>query len=186
MLKAALRHQYSELRRTLSHEDIETASIAISNHLLRLPIWFFNYYHLFLQIPDKKEINTQHILSVLSGRDKNIVVPKLGKGLHFHNYLLTDGTRLVKNRWGIPEPEDGLEVPEQKIDLVFLPLLAFDLQGHRVGYGKGYYDAFLGNCREDVVKVGLSFFEAENEISDVREADIAMDYCVTPEKVYRF
>jgi len=186
MLKEELRLHYSKLRRGLSHQAIDKASLAIANQLLKLPIWSLANYHIFLQIPHKKEVNTQPILSILSGRDKNIVVPRVAEGNHFNNILLTDQTRLAPNRWGIPEPVDGIEVPPDKIDLVFVPLLAFDRKGHRVGYGKGFYDTFLGNCREQVVKVGLSLFEAEEKIEDTHEGDITMDYCATPEMVYRF
>lgn len=100
--------------------------------------------------------------------------------------MLTDKTDFDKNDWDIPEPKDGAEIAVRKIDVVFLPLLAFDVRGHRVGYGKGFYDRFLGECREDVVKVGLSLFQAELLIEDVDEHDIPMDYCVTPNKTYFF
>jgi 5-formyltetrahydrofolate cyclo-ligase len=186
MLKEELRYHYSELRRDFSLQAIDTASLSIANQFLSLPVWSLNYFHIFLQIEEKKEINTQYILSVLTGRDKNIVVPKVAEENRFNNYLLTDNTHLVKNRWGIPEPAEGLEVPAEKIDLVFLPLLAFDLAGHRVGYGRGFYDNFLANCRRDVIKVGLSLFEAEAQISDINARDIAMNYCLTPKTIYEF
>ena len=69
---------------------------------------------------------------------------------------------------------------------MFIPLLAFDNKGNRVGYGKGYYDNFLSKCTPDVIKIGLSFFEASDEITDVFESDIALDYCVTPNTIYQF
>ena len=67
-----------------------------------------------------------------------------------------------------------------------MPLLAFDKKGHRVGYGKGFYDKFLSECKPETIKIGLSFFEAEEMIADVFEADVKLDYCVTPEKIYEF
>jgi 5-formyltetrahydrofolate cyclo-ligase len=72
------------------------------------------------------------------------------------------------------------------LDVVFIPLLAFDEKGNRVGYGKGFYDRFLAKCRPETVKIGLSFFEATPEITDVSPDDIRLDWCVTPEKVYSF
>jgi 5-formyltetrahydrofolate cyclo-ligase len=70
--------------------------------------------------------------------------------------------------------------------VVFVPLLAFDTTGNRVGYGKGFYDAFLSNVKPETIKIGLSFFEAETSIADVFENDVKLDYCVTPKKIYAF
>ncbi len=81
---------------------------------------------------------------------------------------------------------NGLEVPVAMIEVVFVPLLAFDQQGHRVGYGKGFYDQFLSECNPETIKIGLSFFETEDTIDDVFELDIPLNYCVTPSKIYQF
>jgi 5-formyltetrahydrofolate cyclo-ligase len=81
---------------------------------------------------------------------------------------------------------DGLEVPISKIDVVFVPLLAFDTKGNRAGYGKGFYDNFLSKCKPEVIKVGLSFFEPEDLIADCDHNDVRLDFCVTPLKIYGF
>ena len=70
--------------------------------------------------------------------------------------------------------------------MVFVPLVAFDELGNRVGYGKGFYDEFLKNCSKDTIKIGLSFFEAEAVISDIELHDVPLDFCVTPGKIYNF
>jgi 5-formyltetrahydrofolate cyclo-ligase len=161
--------------------------LAIANRLLSLDIWNQTYFHLFLTIAEQKEIETEFILQVLAGKDKEIVVSKSDfLTLAMTHYLLTDNTKIKKNKFQIPEPVDGLEVPVSKIDVVFVPLLAFDLEGNRLGYGKGFYDAFLLNCRKDVIKIGLSFFEAETVITNVFESDVKLDYAVTPNKIYSF
>jgi 5-formyltetrahydrofolate cyclo-ligase len=102
------------------------------------------------------------------------------------HFLLTDNTKIKKNQYNIPEPIDGLEVQTNKIDIVFVPLLAFDKTGHRVGYGKGFYDKFLSECKPETIKIGLSFFEPEEKIDDIIEDDMNLDYCVTPNSVYKF
>ena len=186
MLKKELRLKYSKLRENKSQKELLDLSLIIANNLLKIPIWSFNYYHIFLSISKKNEIDTQFILSILQGKDKNIVIPKTEGDSAFTNYLLTDSMLLKDNKWGVPEPVDGIEVPPKKIDVVFLPLLAFDKQGNRVGYGKGFYDRFLRECNPNVVKVGLSLFLAEEVITDIHEEDVPMDYCITPEKIYMF
>lgn len=186
-MKNKLRTKYTALRATLSPEDIEARSLEIANRLLQIPVWDFSYYHLFLSIAEKKEIDTEPILHILQGKDKNVAISKSDfTTREMTSFLLTDTTVIRKNKWNIPEPVEGIEVPPHKIDVVFVPLLAFDLAGHRVGYGKGFYDKFLANCREDVLKIGLSLFEAEEEISGVLSSDVPLDYCVTPNKTYSF
>jgi len=186
MLKNKLRLNYLQFRNELSSETISNYSLEIANRVLELPVWTFDFYHLFLSIAEKNEIDTGFIMSILQGKDKNIVLPKVFDDTNLVHYLLTDNTILRKNKWNIPEPVDGLEVTPLKIDVVFIPLLAFDKLGYRVGYGKGFYDKFLKECREDVIKIGLSLFKPVEQISDTQKHDILMDYCVTPEKVYVF
>ena len=67
-----------------------------------------------------------------------------------------------------------------------VPLLAYDKTGHRVGYGKGYYDRFLKETRPDCLKIGLSAFQAEAEIPDTHEGDVRLDMCLTPHETIRF
>jgi 5-formyltetrahydrofolate cyclo-ligase len=187
MNKKELRVKYKALRQQLSLEEIEDKSLAIANRILQLDIWEKTYFHLFLTIEGQKEVETEFILQVLAGKDKEIVVSKTNFDTWgMIHYLLTDNTKFQKNEYNIYEPVDGIEVPDTKIDVVFVPLLAFDKKGHRVGYGKGFYDIFLAKCKDDVIKVGLSFFEAEKEIEGIFATDIRLDYCITPTTCYKF
>jgi 5-formyltetrahydrofolate cyclo-ligase len=189
MQKKEARAIYKKKRLELSPNDIQDKSIQIANQLLKLKspnLWEDNlYFHLFLSISEKKEIDTEHILNVLFAKDREVVVSKSdftsGEMTHF---LLTENTRIKKNKYNIPEPIDGIEVSNNKIDVVFIPLLAYDKKGNRVGYGKGFYDTFLE--KTDCIKIGLSFFEPEDKIDDLRNNDIALDYCITPNNNYSF
>jgi 5-formyltetrahydrofolate cyclo-ligase len=187
MTKNELRAQYKVLRTHLSETEIEEKSLAIANGVLALDIWDKTYFHVFLPIEKQKEVNTEFLLHLLSGKDKEIVISKSNfttrKMTHF---LLTDNTKIKTNDYHIPEPVDGIEVPSSKIQVVFVPLLAFDTVGNRVGYGKGFYDQFLSECQPETIKIGLSFFEAENSIIDIFEKDVRLDFCITPKKCYRF
>ena len=187
MNKTELRQKYKAFRNSLSENEVEEMSFSIANKILILPIWENSYFHIFLPITEHKEVNTEFILHLLSGKDKEIIVSKADfETRNMTHFLLTDNTKIKKNNYNIPEPVDGIEVPSPKIDVVFVPLLAYDKKGHRVGYGKGFYDKFLSQCKPDVIKIGLSFFEPEEIIADVFEDDVQLDYCVTPNEVYSF
>jgi 5-formyltetrahydrofolate cyclo-ligase len=185
--KKELRLQKKGLRKQITETDIDELSLVIANKVLSLPIFGKTYFHVFLPIVEHKEVNTEFILHLLAGKDKEIVISKSDfETREMTHFLLTDNTKIKKNEYNIPEPLDGLEVPSSKIDVVFVPLLAFDTFGNRVGYGKGFYDKFLSECKPETIKIGLSFFEAETEIIDVFEGDVKLDYCITPKKIYKF
>jgi 5-formyltetrahydrofolate cyclo-ligase len=187
MLKKDLRQKYKALRSQISEQDLEEMSLAIANNVLTLPIWDKNYFHIFLSITEHKEVNTEFILHLLSGKDKEIILSKSDfETREMTHFLLTDNTKIKKNEYNIPEPIDGLEVPIHKIDVVFVPLLAFDKTGHRAGYGKGFYDKFLTKCKPETIKIGLSFFEPEEKIVDVLENDVKLNFCVSPNAVFEF
>src|SRR5207253_1373213 len=95
-------------------------------------------------------------------------------------------TELVENIWKIHEPSHDEYVEKSRIDAVIWPLLCFDKGGHRVGYGKGFYDKFLTQCRPDCKKTGLSYFAPIDQIDDVGAHDITLDYCITPEQIFEF
>ncbi|XLS28933.1 5-formyltetrahydrofolate cyclo-ligase [Flavobacteriaceae bacterium M23B6Z8] len=185
--KTQLRQKYKVLRSALTEADISSASIKISNLSLTLPIWDFTYYHIFLPIEKNNEIDTTYLISILQGKDKEVVVPKSNFANNsLMSILMTDNTRFEISDYGIPEPVNGIPLPTENLQVVFVPLLAFDKNGNRVGYGKGFYDRFLSECEEGIVKIGLSFFNPEEEIAEVSSFDISLDYCITPDKIYDF
>ncbi len=187
MNKQQLRTKYKALRAALSEDQVETLSMEIANQLLQLPIWQSSFYHLFLSITAHKEVNTEYLLHILQGKDKNVVISKSNFADNtLAHYLLTDTTKLAINDWGIPEPVDGIPIPVAQLEVVFIPLLAYDTHGNRIGYGKGFYDRFLADCPENTLKIGLSFFDPETELLTVNELDIALDYCVTPTTSHTF
>ena len=97
MDKSKLRHKYKALRQELSSQEIEDKSLAIANNLLKLDVWDKTYYHLFLTIEEQKEVDTEFILQILAGKDKEIVVSKSDFAtLKMTHFLLTDNTKIKK------------------------------------------------------------------------------------------
>ena len=139
-----------------------------------------------MTIEKQREVDTSFLLHILHGRDKSVVVSKSDFADNsLQHYLLEEHTKLKISEFGIPEPVDGLEVPPQKLDVVFVPLLAFDTSGNRVGYGKGFYDRFLAQCSEECIFVGLSFFEPVERVEHSPN-DIPLHFGVCPNGIYKF
>ncbi|TMI97527.1 MAG: 5-formyltetrahydrofolate cyclo-ligase [Bacteroidetes bacterium] len=95
-------------------------------------------------------------------------------------------TAFLKNAWNIHEPMDGTLTDAAVIDMVFVPLLIFDKRGYRIGYGQGFYDKYLQQCRPDCLKVGFCYFEPVDVIEGTHEFDVPLNLCITPNNVYVF
>ena len=182
--KDEIRKQYKQLRADL--DNLDQLSLEIANKCLELDIWNRQYFHLFLPIERQLEIDTSYLLHILQGRDKSVVLPRSNFADNsLEHILLEDHTVIRPNEYGIPEPQSGLNISVDLIEVVFVPLLAYDKKGNRLGYGKGFYDRFLSQCSDSTTFIGLSYFEAEEALPS-NENDIPLNYCVTPNKIYRF
>jgi 5-formyltetrahydrofolate cyclo-ligase len=140
----------------------------------------------FLPIVKKREPNTYLFVEWLHEQHPEIVIVVSRSNFEDHSmshHPYLGKADLRENRYHIPEPQTS-QLFLGKIDMVLVPLLAFDYLGHRVGYGKGFYDRFLAST--EAQKVGISLFGPVEEISDVHADDIKLDFCVSPDQVYRF
>jgi 5-formyltetrahydrofolate cyclo-ligase len=144
--------------------------------------------HVFLPILKNNEVNTWPIIQRLRREqpEVRVAVPVTDavQNILTHHHL-TDEAVLVENAWGIPEPQNARIMYAHEVDMVLVPLLAFDKAGHRVGYGKGFYDRFLADCRPDVLKVGLSLEPPVAHITDANIYDVPLDAVVMPEGVWK-
>ena len=111
-------------------------------------------------------------------------IPKV-KGDQLEHFYWDSSTELLANRWGILEPIGEPNSEVDTINMVIIPLLVADVFGHRVGYGKGYYDRFLSQLNNDVIKVGLSFFDPIETVHP-DPWDIPLNTLVTPNNIWEF
>lgn len=189
MIKAELRKLYLEKRRQLTPDERQEMSRKISERFFgAIALDGVRCVHCFLSVDKFNEIDTSNIISRLwaDHRQINIAVPRINPATGLlESVAYTDMTELIVNSWGIAEPSGNETIDDESIDLVVVPLLAFDTAGHRVGYGRAYYDRFLARCRPDCVKVGVSYFPPVDQI-DVAEHDIRLDRCITPDRNYTF
>ena len=185
MNKIEARKKYLDLRKKLDNVQIISKSTSISNNLQYLPIWEHNFYHIYLPIKEKNEVDTMPIINILNNKKKKVLIPKSDfNNTTMKSFLLNDNTVLKKNNYGITEPINNEEFLG-RIDVIFIPLVAYDLIGNRVGYGKGFYDKFLRNQNNKILRVGLSFFNPEKRIK-IDEHDENLDFCVTPNRIFSF
>ena len=190
MTKSELRKIYLALQKNLSPVDRNKKSLAIANQFFQnFDLSRIKFLHCFIPIERTNEIDTNLIFQKIWREFPRVetVVPRVNfQTSEIENLKFTRETELVQNAWEIHEPSHDEFTETKKIDLVLVPLLSFDQKGFRVGYGKGFYDRFLKNCRADCKKIGLSYFPPVEKIADAQAFDIKLDFCVSPEKIWRF
>ena len=189
MLKKDIRHHYRLLRAGLEPERTAVLHAAMKGLFLRLSLPVIHCVHRYFPARGMNEPDPGIFTELLSESlpDMVVVAPRVDRSTMRMQSIRCDGNgSLQEGAYGILEPAGGEVVDPQKIDLVFVPLLAFDASGHRVGFGKGYYDRFLSECRVDCLKVGLSFFGPVDAIEDAAATDVRMDMCITPERIHQF
>lgn len=186
MKKAELRKLAMNQRKSLSPLIASELSLQLLSHFSRLDFSGVKTIHIFLPIAEKNEPDTFLFIDWLERNHPNIkiIVPKADfETALMNNYVYSGRDGLQKNLYNILEPQKG-ELHDGEVEMVIIPLLAFDERGYRVGYGKGFYDRFLKGLA--TLKVGVSFFAPSADIEDVNEHDICLDLCLTPHKVYDF
>ena len=187
MNKSDLRREYKLKRSQLPLSEIKYYSEQIFS-LIKSHFTLDNKtVHIFLPISKFNEINTLSFIESLFELKCTVATSITHfSPLGLSHCIINKKTSYETDKFGIPFPIDGAEISEDKIDVVIIPLLAFDNKGARVGYGKGLYDRFLSQCNPNCIKIGVSFFEPTNPISEINENDIPMDYCATPNKIHTF
>ncbi len=154
---------------------------------LHLP--FMDLVLSFYPIEDNYEVNTFLFTDYLHFKNPalNICYPKTDIENHTMQAVICHADSIFEaNAYNIPEPLDTEVADPADLDLVIVPLLGFDELGNRVGYGKGFYDRYLKDVREDCVKVGFSYFPPVERLDDAAEFDVPLDFCITPERIYVF
>jgi len=189
MTKAELRREYRTKRKALTHQEYAQRNEQIFTHFQQhFPVTQPITVHCYLSSEEKREASTDMIITYLLAQPQVRIVTSRShaNGILTH-HLFTRDTDLEISQWNIQEPlaSEPL-VPVEELDWVLVPLLAFDLSSYRVGYGGGYYDRFLGQCRSDAVKIGLSLEPPVRQITDVDQYDIPLDYIVTPAQIFSY
>lgn len=141
MDKQTLRRQIREQKRAMTEEQIVDASLRLGQ-MLRQSEAYRQAKIIYGYLPYNQEVRTVPMLMQAIKDGKRVAVPKVyGDEMKF--IYIEDMIKVAKGYAGIPEPIDDFPVADDKRALVLMPGLAFDAQGHRIGYGGGFYDRFL-------------------------------------------
>jgi len=158
--KAALRARMIYLRRSISEKSRHQMSMAITRYVIGLPeIVNADHIHIYLSMSSHAEVDTTAIIEGLIALNKKVSVPVIiNQALFSAAFHKNDSIRSAQ--FGQPEPENVSIIDDSQLDVVLMPLLAFDQSGYRLGYGKGYYDAFLLRLSKQgtaPIRIGLAF-----------------------------
>lgn len=189
MIKRQARAIYKEKRYTVSPREKARWDDLLLINFQSMDLPFLDYVLSFYPIEQNNEVNTFLITDYLHFKNPglNICYPKTNLNNGTMQAILCQADSIFEaNDYNIPEPTGEEVVAHDHLDLVIIPMLAFDMQGNRVGYGKGFYDRYLKECREDCIKVGFSYFDPIDSIEDANEFDVPLDFCITPQKIYVF
>jgi 5-formyltetrahydrofolate cyclo-ligase len=181
--KAALRQQAKEVRSLLSPAEIATYSSIIERRLLEI----LNGCKTIMVYASKApEAETNDLIVDLNRRGVRVVVPIIERETcSLRLSYLPDPTVLSPSTFNVPEPI-GHELPArpEDVEVVVIPMLAFDAEGNRLGYGAGYYDRFL--CRyPHPQKIGIAFSCQQMQSIPADDNDVKLDCIVTEKGIIR-
>ena len=172
MDKQELRRRIREKKRAMTEEDIQSASNRLADLFLATAL-YQRSNTVYGYLPYNQEVRTIPILEQALRDGKRVAVPKIfGNEMKF--IYLDDLSKVEKGYSGIPEPVEDAPVADDPNALVLMPGLAFDRQGHRIGYGGGFYDKFLANEPEHPT-IALCYEFQLLDVLETEEYDIPVD-----------
>ena len=189
MTKKEARQLYREKRRALSEQERMKLDDLLLIRFQTAELPFIRSLLSYWPIEENHEPDTHLFTEFLRFRNPELRVcyPVSDFATGHMEAVVTDiDTTFTKKELNLYEPDSTALLPPEEIDLVFVPLLAFDQDGYRVGYGKGFYDRYLARCSADCIKAGFSYFGPFASLEGRHEFDVPLDICITPQDVYVF
>ena len=186
--KAELRAAYLARRQALTEAEWAARSFQVAQHLFdQVTFTPEDTVHVFIPIARKRELDTWPIIRGLWERGCTVVVPVSNMATKtMEQARLLPDTPLAEVGYGMQEPADPEFMAAEQITHVLVPLLVVDRQGHRIGYGGGFYDRFFERISPQVKRIGLSLESPVDDIPEVHEQDVPLQGCITPKGYVAF
>lgn len=179
-MKSKIREQIKAKRDSLSKEELLHLSKLVIENLSSIDD-FNKRNNIMFYISKDNEVHTHNIIKSLM-KKKKIIVPITDKNSLIASEL-TDFSNLKLGPFSVLEPTTIKEISPDDIDIVIIPGVAFDRNGNRVGYGKGYYDIFLK--KTNALKIALAFdFQVVDKI-ETSTHDVSVDIIVTEKEIIK-
>ncbi|MEI7640277.1 MAG: 5-formyltetrahydrofolate cyclo-ligase [bacterium] len=184
MDKNTHRQAFRSKRDSLSKKAINTLSLAVFNNFIScfsglLP----NARKVMLYIDTQSEVSTSPFIEFFLNNGIKVYAPSVSSG-KIRPVLLHKNCILKEASFKIKEPHPKIHIANvEKLDMVIVPGIAFDLTGHRLGFGRGYYDKFLKQVSKKTIKIGLAFSQQVVASLPAEKHDIKMDYIITDKNI---
>ncbi len=194
MPKQTLRSQIKQQRQALSQQQQHTAEHSLTTLLLQQPA-INTSQHIALYLPHKGEISLQAFAKKAWEAGKNLYLPVINPTHSSHSkspvMLFKEwnaNSTLITNSWGITEPSNSPSIKPEQLDLVLMPLVAFDKKGNRLGMGGGFYDKTFAfkktNPQQKPLLVGIAHAFQEVDALSTNSWDVAMDGVATDKNIF--
>lgn len=153
---------------------------AIVRHLGALPA-FRRARHVAVYWPADGEADVRGVAEYARSRGKTLYLPKVGRSGAMRFATWPPAAQLRNNRYGIPEPVTvrWRTVPAAQLQVILMPLVAFDGRGHRLGMGGGYYDRALAGRRRRPLLIGIAFSFQQVPMVPAQPWDVPLDMVIT-------
>jgi 5-formyltetrahydrofolate cyclo-ligase len=172
----AMRRQMTE-KDYLDHSECIISQVKTLDHFKKAEV-----IHCYVSINKRHEVNTHSLIKELLESTKKVVVPvmqmKEGGLKHLQLNRFSD---LKPNRWNVPEPAAGKEIPVEQLDLILVPMVGGDDHKNRIGYGGGFYDRFLKSA--DCPSIGLLFDECLINRVPIEPFDVPLAKIITQKQI---
>ncbi|WP_258102799.1 5-formyltetrahydrofolate cyclo-ligase [Marinoscillum sp. MHG1-6] len=174
-------------RRLLSTQVWEERCLQVEAHLIRfVQEKGIHSCHIFLPIKRNNEFDSWDLVRKLDQSGVKVMISVSDFSNHtMGHYYYSSRVNFESNAFDIPEPVDALPADISTVEMVLIPLLAADKKGHRIGYGKGFYDRLLSDMPKNVLKMGVNLAPLFDAFSFAEAHDVRLDFCVTPQEIYQ-
>ena len=181
MIKSRIRNKIIKLRKNNSYQNLRIVSEKFSSFLKNKK---YNFKNLGGYYPSNYEIDDLHILDIYNKKNYNILLPAIKKNNQMDFFKWSNNAPLKINKYGIPEPVSSKVFYP---DILLVPLVSYDSDLNRLGYGGGFYDRYIEKIEKikKVIKIGFAFSYQKIKSVPTNQFDKKLDFIITEKEILK-